>query len=89
MGAQDQLQQVQRAVADDQRRQLEQAAIWSRREHELTSALADAEKRLRAIKADGVAARIFVESEDIDGKGASLSSIPAAFFFLVFRALHL
>ena len=77
MLAQDQLRQIKRAVASAEHQRLEQAARWSQREHELTSSLADTENRLRAIKADGAAARSFAESEDIDGKGMSSSSVPA------------
>jgi len=43
----------------------------------MNTALLEAERRIQAFKADGAATRVFAESEQVDGKGASRTSISA------------
>jgi len=75
-----------RRAQDKFRRSSERAAAerlsGREREEKLNAALADAEQRLQMLKNEKLAARIFGETEDVDGKGTCFFQAPRSDFLL-------
>ena len=62
--------ELERQVQNANNQLSEERQASRQREESLNTALLEAERRLQAFKADGAAARVFAESEQVDGKGA-------------------
>jgi len=76
-GRRTELERQVQALQETNNRLKEEGKASRQREDSMNTALLEAERRFQAFKADGAAARVFAESEEVDGKGVSRNSTPA------------